>query len=217
MAAVQSNSATSNQTSKDPELWYKNPMVLLNDYDQFFPTNNLSRAGKINAVARFGIYYLILLILFSKDAKWIAISVIVLGISYYLGVSEGFVSLDNDIDGKACQPPTKYNPFMNYTVGDMIKGVDRMPACKYEDVKKKMRYDYKSKFPSDSNDMWGKYASDRQFYTMPNTNIVNDQNGFATACFGDSGECKSTGQNCLKVNDIMYHTARLQSPNELLN
>ena len=56
--------------------------------------------------------------------------------------------------------------------------------------------------------MWGKFISDRNYYTMPNTEIVNDQTGFAKWCFGNSGECKSFGTNCLKQRDPTYHRGR---------
>ena len=42
------------------ELWYKNPKVLLENMDQFFPGKNLDRIEKINSLARFAIYYFIL-------------------------------------------------------------------------------------------------------------------------------------------------------------
>jgi hypothetical protein len=38
-------------------LWYNNPQVLMNNLVEFVPTNNLSKEEKINAIARFAIYY----------------------------------------------------------------------------------------------------------------------------------------------------------------
>lgn len=199
------------------ELWYRNPKILLSNMDDFFPNKDLNRIEKINAIARFAIYYFILVLIFNNNYTWISIPIIILLISLFLGVSESFKSVDMNVDGRKCTEPTKENPFMNYTVGDLIDNNNRPPACKYEDSKEEMRKDFRSHVHSDSNDMWGQYISDRQFYTMPNTNIVNDQMGFARACFGESGECKSYGKNCLKVEDIAYHTARLQAPNEYIN
>jgi len=199
------------------DLWYNNPSILLQNMDQFFPNKNLTRVEKINALARFAIYYFILLLIVNDDMKWLSIAVIILLISLYLGVSENFSSLDGDVDGRKCQEPTKQNPFMNYTVGDLITSSNRPPACRYDDVKEDMRKDFRSKLHSDPNDMWGQYISDRNFYTMPNTSIVNDQTGLGQACLGISGQCKTYGENCIKTNDIMYHTARLQVANDYLN
>ena len=41
-------------------LWYNNPAILFQDMNEFFPTNDLDRIQKINAIARLAIYYLIL-------------------------------------------------------------------------------------------------------------------------------------------------------------
>jgi hypothetical protein len=198
------------------ELWYRNPGVLFSNVDQFFPTKDLNRVEKINSLARLAIYYGLLILLIGNDQQWLSIAIIILLISLFLGVSENFTSLDSKVDGKACTQPTKENPFMNYSVGDLIRGTNRPPACKYEDVKPQMRKDFRSKLHSDPNDMWGQYISDRQFYTMPNTNIVNDQMGFASACFGRSGDCKSYGEDCLKEQDIAYYSGRL-TVNDMLN
>jgi hypothetical protein len=199
------------------DLWYNNPSILLKNMDQFFPHKDLTRHDMINAIARFAIYYSILIIIFNDDMKWLSISVIILIISLFLGTSETFKSVDDTVDGRKCTMPTKENPFMNYTVGDLITSPIRPPACRYDDVKTKMRRDFRSKLHSDANDMWGTNISDRNFYTMPNTAIVNDQMGFAKSLLGISGQCKTYGENCLKVEDIMYHTARLQSSNDMLN
>jgi hypothetical protein len=194
------------------ELWYKNPKVLLENMDQFFPSGNLNRIEKINSLARFAIYYYILVLLFNDDKKWGSISIIILLISLFLGTSENFTlgNVNADINVEKCQKPTKNNPFMNYTVGDLIQNSDRSPACKVDDVNKEIRKEFRSHLYSDPYDMWGKNISDRSFYTMPCTSIVNDQIGLGMACLGNSGDCKTFRQNCLKVNDIMYHTARLQ-------
>ena len=69
-------------------LWYNNPQILLNEWYQFFPNNSLSREQKINAIARFAIYYLILIIIFNQNLKWLSISIILLIISFCLGYSE---------------------------------------------------------------------------------------------------------------------------------
>ena len=42
-------------------LWYNNPVILFEDMNEFFPTNDLNRIQKVNAIARLAIYYLILI------------------------------------------------------------------------------------------------------------------------------------------------------------
>lgn len=191
------------------DLWYHNPKILLKNIDQFFPNKNLNRLEKINSLARFAIYYAILLVLLGQDTKWLSISVVILIISAFLGTTEKFVSLTNTDDIQNCTEPTKENPFMNYTLGDLMEKSDRPKACKYEDSKNKIRKEFRSHLYSDTSDLWGKYISDRNYYTMPNTEIVNNQKGFAKWCFGNSGKCKTTGKNCLKQRDPTYHRGRL--------
>jgi len=42
-------------------LWYNDPQILLSDWYQFFPTNSLTREQKVNSIARFAIFYLMLI------------------------------------------------------------------------------------------------------------------------------------------------------------
>ena len=111
-----------------------------------------------------------------------------------------------------CNEPTLNNPFMNYTLGEQYKlnKKDRLQACCYEDIKKDMRRKFRSTIHTDLTDVWGQYISDRNFYTMPNTDIVNNQKGFAEWCYSsiDSGECKTYGRNCIKYKDPKYHVGR---------
>ena len=40
----------------------------------------------------------------------------------------------------------------------------------------------------------------RQFHTMPNTKIPNDQNAFAKFCYGDMKSCKDGDDLCTRNN-----------------
>lgn len=191
------------------ELWYHNPKVLLDKPEEFLLNKNLNRTEKINSLARLSIYYTILILVSNQDSKWLSVGIIIMLISVFLGTTENFTSKDKTLDTLQCQKPTKFNPFMNYTIGDLFETPDRPKACKYDDVKDEMRKEFRSHIYSDSSDLWGKFISDRNYYTMPNTEIVNDQTGFALWCFGNSGECKSFGTNCLKQRDPTYHRGRL--------
>jgi hypothetical protein len=41
-----------------------------------------------------------------------------------------------------CYEPVKNNPFMNYTIGDLMDNPDRLQACDYDDVKDKIRQEF---------------------------------------------------------------------------
>ena len=186
-------------------LWYNNPKILLDDWHQFFPNNNLSRDQKINAIARFAIFYSLLVLIFKQDTKWLSISVVLLIISYCLGYYETF---EQDNKNPSCVKPSKNNPFMNFTMGDYINNVDRLPACDYDDVKEEMRNEFRKDIVPDPADLWGTNISDRNFFTMPWTQVVNDQSGFANWLYGNSGTCKNEGIGCDKNRDNRYHQSR---------
>jgi hypothetical protein len=185
------------------ELWYKNPFILIQNYKDFFPQNKMTKNEKINAITRLAIYYSILIIIFKLDSKWLSISIILLLLSIFLGQSENF-----DTTSK-CTKPTKENPFMNFTVGDLLNNPHRPEACSVKDVREEQIKLFKSNniFP-DNNDLWGRTINDRNFYTMPSTKIVNDQIGFANYVFGDFGKCKSNGTDCLKHRDNRFARGR---------
>jgi hypothetical protein len=123
-------------------------------------------------------------------------------------------TINNQEEFIECSKPTINNPFMNYTLGEQYNSnknkSKRYPACSYEDVKVDMRNKFRSTINTDLTDVWGQYISDRNFYTMPNTDIVNNQVEFAKWCYSsiDSGECKTYGSNCIKYRDPKYHVGR---------
>jgi hypothetical protein len=196
------------------EVWYENPKILLDDLDQFFPLKTQNSTQKINSLARLAIYFFLIIYLFNFNNKWLSLSIVIIIISFFLGATENFTSENIKLNSNACQKPTIENPFMNFTIGDLITNPDRLPACYYDNVKKQIRKTFRTHLFSDSSDIWGKFISDRNFYTMPNTNIVNNQIGFANWCYGESGKCKSTGQDCLKYRDPTYHRGRITNLDE---
>ncbi len=196
------------------ELWYENPKILLDYPDQFLPSKDQSHIEKINSLVRLAIYWAIIVYVLKYDNKWLSISVVIIIISFFLGQTENFVSTDKKLNKNACYKPTKDNPFMNYTIGDLIDNPSRLAGCEYEKAKSLIRQAFRMHLFSDSSDIWGKFISDRNFYTMPNTSIVNKQTEFANWCYGGSGECKSTGNNCLKYRDPVYHRGRITNMDE---
>ena len=190
------------------EIWYENPKVLLDNMDQFYPMPTQTNIEKANTLARFGIYLSAIILALKLDTKWLSVPIVILIISISFAYTENFSSADIRLNREACHKPTVNNPFMNFTIGDLIDNPERLTACEYDKAKKLIRQAFRSHLFSDSSDIWGKFISDRNFYTMPSTGIVNNQIEFANWCYGGSGECKSTGNNCLKVRDPTYHRGR---------
>jgi len=193
------------------EIWYNDIYVLLEKPYQFFPSNNLTNLEKINALARLAIYYAIIIIFTGRNHTCLTFSVIILITSFFLGKSTGTTNssepFSNNKNGKSniltttkklCYKPTDENPFMNFTLNDYYKNPDRPQNCPINEVKNEMRTKFLKRIVPDPTDLWGQNISDRNFYTMPSTRIVNDQTGFANWCYGSMGQCKSNGIGCLK-------------------
>lgn len=112
-------------------------------------------------------------------------------------------------DTKLCVRPTLNNPFMNVTMDDMLnfkddKIVERLPACDTNDpvIKAEINKMYENNLYKDVNDLFGKFNSQRQFYTMPSTTIPNAQNEFAKWLYLNPKTCKEDQDFCLKYEDI---------------
>jgi len=187
--------------------WLNYINELFKNYQDFYPKSTMTQNEKANAIFRLAIYYSILLVIFKLDTSWFAISVLLIMISVFIGSTENFKS------NNKCVTPNKDNPYMNFTLGDHIKNPDRLKACNLDDKtrKEELKYFYKN-INNDSTlnkfNLYSKNNNDRNFYTMPSTTIVNDQNKFAHFLFGDFGKCKSEGKDCLKHRDNRFHKGR---------
>jgi hypothetical protein len=101
-------------------IWYQNPEILLNDLNEFIPNKKLSKPKNINSIARFAIYFSIIILILRLDLKWLLLSIIVLFISYYLSITNNFLDqpiINKEQPIKNDQPSNKStieNPFMNY-------------------------------------------------------------------------------------------------------
>ena len=112
---------------------------------------------------------------------------------------------------ESCTKPTLDNPFMNVTMKDYLNEdpktnaiVDRPKACDISDetIKKSMDDMFNNNLFKDVNDVFGKMNSQRQFYTMPNTQIPNAQDDFAKWLYMNPKTCKEDQNFCLKYEDV---------------
>jgi hypothetical protein len=98
---------------------------------------------------------------------------------------------------------------MNFTLGDHISNPSRSGACPMDkNIRDLEIKNYRFNIFPDVGDMYGKTITDRDFYTMPCTTVVNDQEGFLKFLYGDIGKCKSTGKDCLKHHDNQFSRGR---------
>jgi hypothetical protein len=114
--------------------------------------------------------------------------------------------LNDDLEIKSCQMPTKDNPFMNVAISDYNNNPTRGPACNDDNVEIKELIDknFYYNLLQDQDDLYGRGYSARQFHSMPSTTIPNDQTGFARWLYYLPQTCKEDNANCLKYEDVRY-------------
>jgi hypothetical protein len=169
------------------ELWYNNPTVLLNNLDQFFPMDKLTHIEKINSLARFAIYYSILIWILNKDSKWYYIPVGILLISYLMGTNNynqpselltnkkinGFTSIREQP-----QNPINSNLFIPSETFD-----NNQPHKLIRNVIKSQLND---------NDNWAQYDTNKTYYSIDTFGDVNrndwreNQSNFMSWCYGNN-------------------------------
>lgn len=172
----------------------------------FFPMSGDTHAAKINSTVRFILIAgsLILLHHYDKSVFYVALAALVLAVVLFGRCTESFEgapgsgSLDvarapKPVD-RPCQMPTAENPFGNFMLADITDNPDRPGACDPETVKDEIDDQFYANLYRDTTDLFENKNSQRQFFSMPNTRIVNDQTAFARACLGNSGRLRALGQ-----------------------
>jgi hypothetical protein len=194
-------------------IWYRAPLRFIgrDNFLAFFPTPDMSMAAKLNAVMRLTIYFTLLTVLVTRELRvlYIVFVVALLTIGIYemnaaldLEKKEAFErnswALDNR-NNRVCVAPSPSNPFMNVLMHEYVQNPERADACDVEnsEVKAMMKTHFDKDAIRDVDDIFHKKASDRQFYTTPNTGIPNDQDSFANWLYKTGGTCKEgNGVEC---------------------
>lgn len=80
----------------------------------------------------------------------------------------------------SCSLPTEDNPFMNLNTYDFSNGAVGKACQSYDNkgVQNMIENQFNNDLFLDSNDLFGRRNSQRQYYTMPNTDVPNGQDKF---------------------------------------
>lgn len=205
--------------------WLNNPTILLNKnkFMQLIPNTNYSTNENLNAITRTIIIIGILGYVFTQSPR-ILISLfvsLVIILVYYKYISsktnkdklaalkEGF---NNPEFYKAVKSefttPTKQNPMMNVMIPEINDKPLRKEAAPSftkpveKDINEKVKEGLDPRLFKDLGDSIVFDQSMRNFYTMPNTKVVNDQKAFAEFCYGGMKSCKEG--DGLACNDKNY-------------
>lgn len=223
------NMKTSDYAKTDP-FWYDNIEVLYQTdrLTEFFPTKDQTLEERLNSIMRLSLYVSILLYLHHKNYKYLSIALGVGLVTMYVyrnipntNVNKTIETLDPNPEVQQCTKPTLDNPFMNVTMKDYMnivdgKIVDRPPACNVNDttVKKDMDTKFENNLYRDVDDVFGKFNSQRQFFTMPFTTIPNKQDEFARWLYASPRTCKEDNDYCLRYEDVRAKRPVFVNPND---
>lgn len=198
------------------KIWFKDPSNFINEqnYDKFFPSASMTYTEKLNSLVRLAVYFSILLLVIKKDANVLYVPILTSIFTYFLYNSE-LKKKRNEEDfldklnlykdaytNELCYKPTPENPFMNILISDYVKNPKRTKACNITQgpIKKQALEYFNKNLYRDVGDVFQKNASDRNFITMPNTTIPNDDGAFKNFLYDIKETCKEGSGNMCYAN-----------------
>jgi len=213
---------------RQPEqIWFNNFSILLDPAYIFeiIPTNSMSFGEKINTITRFALFLSILLVVLKADYIYLYVFIVPVIITYIVYIfspnsteyfntpknnQENINILNSDEELTRvmedaiieCQGPTDDNPLMNVLPTDNFQ--NRKPACNVLNpdiagkVSDTITESYVDKLYSDTTNIINRSIGERDFYTMPNTRIPNDQSTFAKWLYETPVSCVTGGAGELK-------------------
>lgn len=201
--------------------WFNDCSILVNKNYllEVLPLREYDFNRKLNAVMRFTIYYGILLYVLNRDKNILCLPFITVVITVFLhktnkktGENTAMVGLMNvkkhdtnidvdkmidEINKDVYRVPDEDNPMMNQNMFDLYDGKKAIPTYNNPGVNKVVEDKWDDKLPQDSNDLFNRRNSQRQWYTMPNTEAMNKQTEFAKWCYSTPPTCKEgNGLQC---------------------
>lgn len=206
------------------ETFWLNDFSILFRKDKIFNLwfhKNQSTEEKLNAITRLVIFMCIIGFIVTKSIKIIIsglVTLIVIVILYKSQeknvkkekikeiMKEGFTNPEfyNKVKSNFTQP-TKENPLMNVMLTDYVDNPEKkMAAPSYnpaveKEINEKFKENMNPKLFRDLGDEIEFEHSMRNFYTMPNTTIPNDQETFLKFCYGNPASCRDGDyQQCEK-------------------
>lgn len=209
------------------KIWIEDPKVLIEarNWAKYMPRQDYTRNEKLNAIVRLAMYISFLFIVISLNLNYIFVLLVTAFLTYLVYISydrtqdsknekeiENYEDLKNDRDYlkrnmkvknyvKKCSIPTNDNPFMNFLVTDKR---DKKPACasyNNPEIKDIMEDKFNHKLYRDINSVYNNENSQREFYTMPNTQAMNKQTELGEWLYKTPKTCKEgNGNQCVANN-----------------
>ena len=180
----------------DP-FWFKNYTVLFekNKTMQFWPTKYQTYEERINSLTRFILYAGGILSFYKRQTNPMVFSILLIVVLVVISNSKNKVLNKILIKDDDCQHPSIQNPVANQLPYDNVL---RKKACNSLDVSNGITEALFAQFPTKGLGDKNKEFVERQFFSLPNTDLVNDQKGFASWLYGSPNRkmCKSDPSAC---------------------
>jgi len=277
------------KSDKNKEIFWMDDIKQLyinNNYLNFYPKYESTRAEQLNAITRFCIYFIIVALIFNKNIRWlylpivgILLTVVMYNINIFdndgrrkefdrimnirgnkkrlveekekkelkhddetdtegeftegddFGLEAGHIDSNGDLligkytgsdhkyntqslltvdeideyNKNTCRKPNIHNPYMNPNITEYNNG-DPPAACNVDDddIKNDMRINFSKDLFRDLDDLFDRKNSERQFYTIPNTSVPNNQIEFAKWLYKVPETCKEDQLGCLRYENIKF-------------
>jgi hypothetical protein len=207
------------------KFWMNDLSVLLNKkyITNIIPENNQSLNEKLNSITRLVILLTIIGYILTRSLHILFLGLITITIIviYYQNNkgkdtketfinSKKFSPFNKEINNKNYTMPTKNNPFMNVMLPELSQGHNRKNAAPSynEKVEKEINNCVKDNLDNrifqDLGDNITFNRQMRNYITMPNTQIPNDQKSFCEFLYGDMPSCKDGDYLQCDKNNYRY-------------
>ena len=191
------------KTFEDDPFWGDQPNVLLHTgrLIEFFPTRDQTLQERLNAISRLIVYVGVCMSVVQGKLTPLQLSGLGLAAVYLMWRNQSVVSVEGFDHREAtarCTAPDRENPFMNYLPGDPA---DKPAACKGPYTEEMASNLLNEQLYNNVEDLFGRQASQRQFYTMPVTEQINDRDKYARWLYQQNTGCKLSG-DCQPYEDL---------------
>ena len=191
--------------------WFHQPSILYEKQylSEIFPFKRFDIIRKLNSIMRLFIIYSVIMYMIKRDSRYLLLPGVIGILTYFIWKRQsdttnheitkqsindqlGDLVQLNDLETE-CSVPTKENPFMNPSFNDYGNGKEKPRSCpSYNNIGMQRRMDelFNEDVYRDINDIFDTNNGKRQFYTVPGSQVPNDQGSYAQWLYGTPGTCK---------------------------
>lgn len=207
-AVVPSTVSPNKGSGAGDAFWGDDPSILFDKMRlvEFFPTLDQTLPERMNAITRLIIYVSIALSLYQGKSTAVHFGILLMAMLYFMWRSQTVEQIGGASDARSlkegfsgsCTMPTPQNPYMNWLPGD---DPTKPPACSGPGVQEQAAALLDEQLFSDVDDLFSKNANQRQFRTMPNTEVVSNNEKFINWLIKNDKNCK-TDKCCAPFEDL---------------